>query len=213
MSDAYFASTNTKGEKQMKRPGLILAAIFVVGAGLTSYRLFARNNAVLAENTHGGHHASSANPQASIDGPLSNATVSFGAWKTSPPFDRMTQIPTPATNEHVVNPQIAKIKAGGSVNFIISGLHQVVVYDDGTQPSDISLANQLPGLPGPPPLPPLIDDPNGRIYRGLDPRLLFPNVLDRVEVVHFANPGTYLVICGVVPHFTAGMYGFVRVVP
>jgi plastocyanin len=125
----------------------------------------------------------------------------------------MTQPPAAAFNAHVVIPQIAKIKAGGTVNFIISGLHQVIVYDDGTQPSDISLANQIGGFPGPPKLPPLIDDPNRRIYRGLDPRPLFPNVLDRVEVVQFENPGTYLVICGVVPHFQAGMYGFVKVLP
>jgi plastocyanin len=194
----------------MKRPGLILAAILIVGAGFTSYRLFARNNAVRAEADH-NHHATSANPSAALDGPLSNATVSFGAWK--PPFDRMTQPPAAAFNAHVVIPQIAKIKAGGTVNFIISGLHQVIVYDDGTQPSDISLANQIGGFPGPPQLPPLIDDPNRRIYRGLDPRPLFPNVLDRVEVVQFENPGTYLVICGVVPHFQAGMYGFVKVLP
>ena len=37
---------------------------------------------------------------------------------------------------------------------------------------------------------------------------------DRVEVVHFANPGTYLVICGVRNHFVNDdMYGFVRVLP
>lgn len=193
----------------MKRPVLILAVVTIAVAGLTSYRLFARNNAVVTEDTH-NHHGK---PSAALDGPLSNATVSFGAWKTTPPFDRMTQPPTPATNAHEIIPQIAKIKASGSVNFIISGLHQVVVYDDGKQPSDISLANQIGGFPGPPQLPPLIDDPNGRIYRGPDPRPLFPNVLDRVEVVQFENPGTYLVICGVVPHFTSGMYGFVKVVP
>ena len=193
----------------MKRPVLILAVVTIAVAGLTSYRLFARNNAVVTEDTH-NHHGK---PSAALDGPLSNATVSFGAWKTTPPFDRMTQPPTPATNAHDIIPQIAKIKTGGTVNFIISGLHQVVVYDDGKQPSDISLANQIGGFPGPPQLPPLIDDPNGRIYRGPDPRPLFPNVLDRVEVVQFENPGTYLVICGVVPHFTSGMYGFVRVVP
>jgi plastocyanin len=193
----------------MKRPVLILAVVTLAVAGLTSYRLFARNNAVVTEDTH-NHHAM---PSAALDGPLSNATVSFGAWITTPPFDRMTQPPTPATNAHEIVPQIAKIKAGGTVNFIISGLHQVVVYDDGTQPSDISLANQIGGFAGPPQLPPLIDDPNGRIYRGPDPRPLFPNVLDRVEVVQFENPGTYLVICGVVSHFTSGMYGFVKVVP
>jgi plastocyanin len=195
----------------MKRLGLILAAILIVAAGFTSYRLFARNNSVLDENTH-NHHSTSAKPAA--EDPLSNATVSFGAWKTNPPFDRMTQPVTPPRNEHVVVPQVAKIKAGGAVNFIISGLHQVVVYDDGTQPSDISLANQIPDpIPGDPALPPLVDDPNGRLYRGPDPRLFFPNVVDRVEVVHFENPGTYLVICGVVPHFTTGMFGFVKVVP
>jgi hypothetical protein len=32
-------------------------------------------------------------------------------------------------------------------------------------------------------------------------------------VVQFPNRGTYLVICGVLPHFAVdGMYGFVRVV-
>lgn len=196
----------------MKRLGLILAAIALVGAGFTSYRLFARNSAVLAEDNQANHHAST-KLSAAIDGPLSNATVSFGAWKTTPPFDRMNQPPAGPNNQQAMIPQIAKIKAGGSVNFIIAGLHQVVVYGDGTQPGDISLSNPIPGLPGPPPLPPLVDDPNGRIYRGPDPRLLFPTNVDRVEVVHFADPGTYLVICGVLPHFTAGMYGFVKVVP
>ena len=56
----------------------------------------------------------------------------------------------------------------------------------------------------------MINDPDRRIYRGLDPRLV-PQ--DRVEVVHFANPGTYLVICGVLPHFNDDMFGFVRVIP
>ena len=194
----------------MKRPVLILAVIAIVVAGFTSYRLFARNNAVLAEDAHSSHHASSAKPSAALDGPLANATISFGAWKTTPAYDRMTQPPAAPNNEHVVLPQTVKIKAGGAVNFIISGLHQVIVYDDGTQPSDIDVTNPLPAIGS---LPPLINDPNHRLYRGPDPRLIFPNIIDRVEVVQFANPGTYLVICGVLPHFQAGMYGFVKVVP
>jgi hypothetical protein len=32
-----------------------------------------------------------------------------------------------------------------------------------------------------------------------------------VEVVNFAEHGTCLMICDVLPHFTAGMYGYVRV--
>ena len=46
--------------------------------------------------------------------------------------------------------------------------------------------------------------------RGLDPSL---QPADRVEVVPFANPGTCLVICGVLSNFQAGMYGYVQVLP
>lgn len=181
---------------------LVICSLAVVGIGLTTYFVAANNQ----------HAHKSASLQKSGDtGPLSNATVSFGAWK--PPLDRFLNVPPPPpANEHVVAPQIAKIKAGGAVNFIIAGLHNVVVYEDGTRPEDIDVT--LIANPPAPPAPqvPVIDDPNGRIYRGPDPRRLFPNV-DRVEVVYFAEPGTYLVICGVLPHFQGGMYGYVRVVP
>jgi hypothetical protein len=62
----------------------------------------------------------------------------------------------------------------------------------------------------PNPTRPIINDPNRRIYRGVDPSL---QARDRVEVVNFSKPGTYLVICGVLPHFQEGMYGYVRVLP
>lgn len=193
----------------MKRLSLLLGAIALLGVCLAGYWLIAGKSA-LAENSH-GDHASGPRSAATIDGPLANATVSFGAWRM--PLDRHPNVlPPPTANQHELIPQVAKIKAGGSVNFIISGLHQVIVYDDGTQPSDINTGLLSPPPPGPPPLPPLIDDPNGRLYRGPDPRVLLP-VLDRVEVVHFAEPGTYLVICGVLPHFQQGMFGFVKVVP
>ncbi len=142
-----------------------------------------------------------------IDGPLANATVSFGQWPTNPPLDRFPNLGAPGKpNGHQLIPNEAKIKAGGTVNFIIGGFHHVLVYDDGTQPGDINPNLLVPGFP-----PGLIDDPANRIYRGLDPRL-FPQ--DRVEVVHFSNPGTYLVICGFRPHFVNdGMFGFVKVLP
>ena len=151
--------------------------------------------------TQGHHHQP-------ISGPLANATVSFGQWPTDPPLDRFPNLGAPGLpNAHQLIPNEVKIKAGGGVNFIIGGFHHVLVYDDGTQPGDIN-ANLL--VPGSVP-PGLIDDPNHRIYRGMDPRL-FPQ--DRVEVVHFSNPGTYLVICGVRPHFVNDkMFGFVTVLP
>jgi plastocyanin len=143
------------------------------------------------------------------DGALSNATVSFGAWMTNPALDRFpNSSPTATAGHHVMIPNEVTIKAGGTVNFIISGLHQVVVYD-GRQPTNINTALTVPSTGTPPGLP-LISDPHGRIYRGPDPTLLSP---ERVEVVHFATPGTYLVICGILFHFQAGMFGFVRVLP
>ena len=153
-----------------------------------------------------------------VDGPLANATVSFGAWPTEPgdppfapiPIDRFPNIgaaqpPAGVPNVHQLIPFEATIKAGGSVNFIIAGYHHIAVYDDGTKPTDINKLLTVPAHAGPP----LINDPNNRIYRGLDP-LVFPQ--DRVEVVHFSNKGRYLVICAVLPHFEDDMYGYVKVV-
>ena len=183
----------------MKRLRLsILCAAAGLAVGLGTYL-------VLANNQHA--HKMSVSAASADNGPLSNATVSFGSWMT--PLDRFTVPPPPSANHHELIPQIATIKAGGTVNFIISGLHNVIVYDNGTQPGDIDTSLLTPPAP---PLPRLIDDPDGRIYRGPDPRALLPT-LDRVEVVHFANPGTYLVICGVLPHFNQGMFGFVTVLP
>lgn len=143
-----------------------------------------------------------------IDGPLANATVSFGQWRTDPPLDRFPNLNDRTRNGHQLIPFESKIKAGGTVNFVIAGFHHVLVYAPGTQPGDINTS--LLASVTVPPGPPLINDPNNRIYRGLDPSL-FPQ--DRVEMVQFAHPGTYLVICGVLPHFANdGMFGFVKVV-
>jgi plastocyanin len=141
---------------------------------------------------------------------LSSATVSFGEWMTTPPLDRFPNASPAAGNHHALVPREVKIKAGGTVNFIIGGLHQVIVYDDGTKPGDVNATLTTPTT-GTPAGVPLINDPNRRIYRGLDPSL---QDRDRVEVVQFANPGTFLVICGVQPHFVNdNMFGFVRVLP
>ena len=159
-----------------------------------------------------------------ISGPLATATVSFGAWRSG--IDRFPNLGATAglaNNIHALIPNEVKIQAGGSVNFIIAGFHLVIVYDDGTKPTDINTSLVIPGVP------PLINDPTNRIYRGINPALLpflqgpqqngpvaglFQPVLqDRVEVVHFPNPGTFLVICGVLPHFNEGMVGYVKVNP
>ncbi|HYR88316.1 MAG TPA: twin-arginine translocation signal domain-containing protein [Terriglobia bacterium] len=146
-----------------------------------------------------------------ISGPLANATVTFGGWQSGPaPYDRFV-VPNDRTrNHHHLTPNVAKIEEGGTVNFIIGGFHNVIVYDHGTQPKDIDRTKLVAGS-----VPPLIDDPKNRIYRGLDPGTVGQ---DRVETVQFAKAGLFLVICGVLPHFfnpTTGqfqMFGYVRVV-
>jgi len=165
--------------------------------------------------SHGGHDKP-------ISGPLAQATVSFGQYPADSTVDRMRNANPGGRNVHQLIPFEVKIQAGGTVDFIIEGFHNVVVYDNGTQPSDINAALRLPA-----PLNFLIDDPNHRIYRGLSPAGVPANFFgpgvppadiaappqDRIEAVNFPNPGTYLVICGVAGHFTGGMFGFVTVLP
>jgi plastocyanin len=141
-----------------------------------------------------------------VDGPLSSATVSFGGWNTDPPLDRFT-VPNDRTrNHHALTPLVSTIKQGGTVNFIIGGFHHILIYAPGTKMTDINTGLIVPGS-----APPLIDDPANRVYRGLDPRTL--TTQDRVETVVLSNPGKYLVVCGVLPHFQDNMHGFINVLP
>ena len=145
------------------------------------------------------------------------STVSFGQWQTDPPLDRFTNPNDRTRNEHVLIPREVKIKAGGAVNFIISGFHEPTIYDAGTQPGDINTSLLEPGSDPPG----LIADPHRRIFRGIDPgkQPVLPGTVpagqmnqDRVESVRFSKPGRYLVICAVHPHFVNdGMFGFVKV--
>jgi plastocyanin len=187
----------------MKKVGFtFLGAALVLAVGLTFYFQQA------AANEHAHKHAKparAAETDAGSRSGIQTETVSFGGWITDPPLDRFPNNNPIAAVYHELTPATVTIKAGGTVRFIIGGFHNVVVYDDGTQPGDIDTTITVPPTNGGPPL---IADPENRIYRGLDPSL-FPQ--DRVEVVQFEEPGTYLVICAVLPHFQDGMFGYVRV--
>lgn len=175
-----------------------------------------------AHAARGEHDHDRGDAHKALTGPLANATVSFGAWPVGlveTPLDRtVTPFAPFAPNVHALLPQVAVIKEGGSVNFILAGAHQVVIYAPGKKPQDVDQSVLLP-IPGAPPAIGLIDDPGGRIYRGLNPGTLSPappaapNLLsqDRVEVVGFSKRGLYLVICSINVHFNEGMYGWVRV--
>jgi len=158
---------------------------------------------VLAAGQHGNHGDN-------VDGPMANVNVSFGQWHTSPPLDRFPNLNPITGNVHKLIPFEAKIKAGGTVNFIISGFHLVTVYGPPTDFDDISTAVLTP-LPGAPMgFPPAVDDPQNRVYRGLSP---FGLPQDRVEAVNFADPGRYLAVCTFQPHFIDRMFGYITVLP
>jgi plastocyanin len=189
---------------------------FVEQLGIGSAVFAAASVAQAAQNGDHEHRA--------LTGPLANAVVSFGAWPVGTaavPVDRtVTPLAPFAPNVHALLPQEVTIKEGGAVSFVLAGFHQVVVYAPGKDPNEVSQSVLLP-IPGAPAAVGLIDDPGGRVYRGLDPRALSPappaapNLLsqDRVETVGFSRRGTYLVICSVNVHFNDGMFGWVNVNP
>ena len=184
---------------------------FVSGLGVGTAVLMTPALGGAAKNEPTSHeHQHEGKGHGALAGPLANAVVNFGQWRTDPPLDRFPNVvPTPPQNIHNVLPNETTIKAGGSISFIISGLHQILVYGPDVEPGDINAGSTI-SMTAPPGLA-LVNDANGRIYRGPDPSVL--GTLDRVESVHFPNPGRYLVICGVVLHFTTGMFGYVKVLP
>lgn len=111
-------------------------------------------------------------------------------------------------------PTTVVIQVGGTVTFDVQPPHRVAIYEPGTQPEDIRL---IPGVtlldhvgpPGPPFVPALyIDEPIGRVF--IDPAPAFgpPHSV----AYTFTEPGRYLVICVIRPHFAEfKMYGWVDV--
>ncbi len=174
----------------------------------------------------GSDHAHDNRP---LGGKRAHAVVSFGQWDVDPavPFDREpinTDTENRTRNIHLMVPFEAEVDAGGAVSFIISGVHQVLIYAGRTL-EEVQAGWAAAGSPFLPPVPPgLVDYAADRIYRGLNPfalqylPLMTPPpdtlgnlVVDRVESVNFKEPGRYLVVCGVRPHFLEGMHGYVNV--
>jgi plastocyanin len=135
--------------------------------------------------------------------PRMSVTVSFGAGLN-------TAQPGNAANHHVL-PDRIRIKAGGVVNFAVAGFHQIFVYQPGKTPQQVVVP--AAGL--------FIDDLDRLYYQGIVPAGGPPpgtpattnpsNAENRVEPVSFADPGAYLVICNVRPHFLDGMWAWIVV--
>ena len=143
------------------------------------------------------------------DANKASVTVAFGAGLNT----------AGAANHHVL-PDVIKVRAGGVVNFVVGGFHQIFVYNPGVQPEDLI----VPPFPGPL----FINDFRNLYYQGLNPAnaamptganaasppvvtTVRTNTGNRTESVAFPDPGLYLVICNVNPHFRDGMIAWVRV--
>lgn len=153
-------------------------------------------------------------------------TVAFGAGMN-------TAQPGNEQNHHVL-PGVIRVNAGDVVNFVVSGLHVIRVYDRGVLLSDLKAVipdecevNPVPPAEFPancftdtgpvPVIPPLGLDV---YYEGLNSIGPPPQVppfapvsiaQNRVEAVSFLQPGRYLVICAVLEHFNDRMYAIVEV--
>ena len=136
-------------------------------------------------------------------GPDESATVQFGNPNAGSPF------PPPEFEGHDsssnardnVIPRTSVISAGGNVTFNVAGFHQPAVYDAGTTPGDINVP------PFPVPFNLFINDANNRLALGAPvPGPWTP------PAGTFDEPGRYLILCNITPHFAFfKQYGWVTV--
>lgn len=144
-------------------------------------------------------------------GPPASATVRFGNPDVGSPF------PPPDPHDesfHSIDnviPSATVISAGGTVNFEMAAFHQAVVYAPGTTPSDIdpSDTNDLTDPGGAVIIPNfLIDFADDAAFVANSPFGFAPQSWSMT----FDEPGRYLVICAVVPHFVeANMWAWIIV--
>jgi hypothetical protein len=153
-------------------------------------------------------------------------TVAFGAGLN-------TAQPGNPDNHHVI-PDTIRVNVGDVVNFTVSGFHIIRVYGNGVSLSAVKAeipdeceVNPLPPATfppqcGAPPVPVVSAGSLSVYYQGINslvspqpgPPFALPSpAINRVEPVSFLQPGRFLVICAVLPHFNDKMYAWVEVRP
>jgi len=150
-----------------------------------------------------------------------------------------TAQPGNPVNHHVL-PNVIKVEVGDVVNFVVSGLHVIRVFDKGVRLADVKGAIPDECQTNPPPFPatcasvlmpgvvvPILDvSADGKTslglplyYSGLNsltppavpPFAPISVTQNRVEAVSFSKPGRFLVICGLLEHFNDGMVAWIEV--
>jgi hypothetical protein len=146
--------------------------------------------------------------------PDAHATVRFGLAAGSP-FPPDSGHDQSAHARDSLAPRTVVIARGGGVTYQIAPFHQPAIYRPGTTPADITLSDATLddlAVPFPPFVLPnfIINDPAGRV--ALAPALQVAPSTWTSPAGTFAQPGRYLVICTVLPHFAEfEMYGWVIV--
>jgi plastocyanin len=137
-------------------------------------------------------------PLATFAGPPDSATMQFGR----PDLGSGCNFPcVDDASFHAIDkiaPGAVAISAGGTVYFEVNGVHQVAIYEPGITPKDIEPDDDAF---------PFVNDAEGRIFLGgFNPAMPF------TDSFTFEEPGKYLVICNITPHFEeAQMWGWVIV--
>jgi plastocyanin len=145
---------------------------------------------------------------AAANTPLS-ATMQFGLDTIGSHFPAPSGHDASGNARDNLVPRTVVIDPGGTVTFKmgVSGVHQVAIYEPGTDPEDINTSILTPPAPTCPPVP-LINDPNNRVAV-VDEQMC--NGGSATPSYTFTTPGRYLVICAFLPHFNMNMYGWVIV--
>ena len=126
-------------------------------------------------------------------------------------FGRGLNIAANLPENQIMIPDTVRLKQNGVVHFLVAGFHEIAIYNPGKTTDDVAVrAGET-----------FINDATNRFYKGIVPAGGPPpalpittdpsNARNRVESVAFLEPGTYLVICNIRPHFENGMFGYVEV--
>jgi hypothetical protein len=143
---------------------------------------------------------------AARSGPPMSVTVEFGRNALGTDFFPPGEHDASFHAKDAIRPRAIVIAAGGTVDFVVASFHKPALYEPGIEPEDID-TSLLEDAGAPFPFPPVINDPAGRIARR-PLNLGAPVVWSQT----FPEPGRYLVICEVLPHFAvAKMYAWVVV--
>jgi hypothetical protein len=142
-------------------------------------------------------------------------TLSFGRDDVGSPYAPPEEHDQSFHAKDKIRPRLVHLAAGGNVVFDMGTFHGVAIYEPGTKPEDIEVSDATLEdltIPFPPFVLPdfLIDDPDGRVTAP-SPISFGPMQWSPPEGT-FDEPGRYLVICYVVPHFVfAKMYAYIEV--